>query len=95
MLLSQPVARKDCPAKSYLSVISKVSPHPVVESIVRKEGKYMNLVKRLIKEEEGQGMIEYVIIAAFISIIAIVTIKLIGPKVENVWTNVDNAMTNP
>jgi len=55
----------------------------------------MNLVKRLIKEEEGQGMIEYVIIAAFISIIAIATIKLIGPKVENVWTNVDSAMTNP
>ena len=53
----------------------------------------MNLVKRLIKEEEGQGMIEYVIIAAFISIIAIATIKLIGPKVQNVWNSVDNGLT--
>lgn len=52
----------------------------------------MNLVKRLIKEEEGQGMIEYVIIAAFISIVAIATIKLIGPKVENVWGNVNDGM---
>lgn len=52
----------------------------------------MNLLKRLVKEEEGQGMIEYVIIAAFISIIAIATIKLIGPKIQNVWTNVDGAL---
>jgi len=64
----------------------------VVESFVKKEGKYMNLVKRLIKEEEGQGMIEYVIIAAFISIIAIATIRVIGPKVQNVWKNVDNGL---
>lgn len=52
----------------------------------------MNLVKRLIKEEEGQGMIEYVIIAAFISIAAIVFIRQIGPKVNTVWSNVNNAL---
>ena len=53
----------------------------------------MNLVKRLIKEEEGQGMIEYVIIAAFISIIAIVVIRAIGPKINNVWQNVNSGLT--
>lgn len=54
----------------------------------------MNLLKRLVREEEGQGMIEYVIIAAFISIIAIATIRLIGPKVQNVWNNVNNGLTS-
>lgn len=54
----------------------------------------MNLVKRLIKEEEGQGMIEYVIIAAFISIVAILVIRAVGPKVNNVWENVNNGL-NP
>lgn len=54
----------------------------------------MNLLKRLAKEEEGQGMIEYVIIAAFISIVAIATIKLVGPKVQNTWNNVNDGM-NP
>jgi len=54
----------------------------------------MNLLKRLCTEEEGQGMIEYVIIAAFISIIAIATIRLVGPKVQNTWNKVDNGM-NP
>ena len=52
----------------------------------------MNLVKRLLKEEEGQGMIEYVIIAAFISIVAIVVIKAIGPKINNVWQNVNSSL---
>ena len=52
----------------------------------------MNLVKRLIKEEDGQGMIEYVIIAAGISIAAIVIIRAIGPKINTVWQNVNTAL---
>ena len=55
----------------------------------------MNLVKRLIKEEEGQGMIEYVIIAAFISIVAIVVIKAIGPRINDVWENVNSSLKQP
>ena len=70
-----------------------MSPHPVVESFVKKEGKYMNLVKRLIKEEEGQGMIEYVLIVALISIVAIVAINLVGGKVKNTWNSTENALT--
>lgn len=54
----------------------------------------MNLVKRLIKEEEGQGMIEYVLIVAFISIVAIVAIGLVGGKVKNIWNNTDSALGN-
>ncbi len=50
----------------------------------------MNLVKRLIKEEEGQGMIEYVLIVALISIVAIAVMKTVGDKVSNTWTNVGN-----
>jgi len=42
----------------------------------------MNLVKRLVKEEEGQGMIEYVLIVAFISIVAILLITGVGGKVK-------------
>ncbi len=52
----------------------------------------MNLVKRLWKEEEGQGMIEYVLIAAFVSIIAIVMVKAVGTKVNTVWTNMNSGL---
>ncbi len=54
----------------------------------------MNLVKRLIKEEEGQGMIEYVLIVAFISIIAIAAIMVVGGKVGDTWKKTENALTN-
>ena len=52
----------------------------------------MNLVKRLIKEEEGQGMIEYVLIVAFISIVAIALIMGVGGKVNEIWTNTNDAL---
>lgn len=52
----------------------------------------MNLVKRLIKEEEGQGMIEYVLIAAFVSIIAILMVKAVGGKVNGIWSNMNSGL---
>jgi pilus assembly protein Flp/PilA len=48
----------------------------------------MNLIKRLLKEEDGQGMIEYALIAALISIIAIAAIVLIGPNIRILWESV-------
>ena len=49
----------------------------------------MNLLNRLIREEEGQDIIEYVLIAAAISVIAIPIIPGIGTAVSNAWNNVN------
>ena len=54
----------------------------------------MDLIKRLWKEEEGQGMIEYVLIAAFISIIAIVLVRAVGGKVNGIWSNMNGAFNS-
>jgi Flp pilus assembly pilin Flp len=43
---------------------------------------------RLANEEDGQGLIEYVLIAGFISVIAIVAIQLTGTNVSALWDNV-------
>lgn len=57
-------------------------------------GKAMkNLIQRFIREEDGQDIIEYALLAAFISIAAILAIKAIGPKVNTYFTNVQNALT--
>ena len=48
----------------------------------------MNLLNRLIREEEGQDIIEYVLIAAAISVIAIPIVPGIGTAVSNAWNNV-------
>jgi pilus assembly protein Flp/PilA len=52
----------------------------------------MNFLKRLLREQDGQDMIEYALLAAFISIVAIVTLQAIGPLVSTVYTNIQNAL---
>jgi pilus assembly protein Flp/PilA len=48
---------------------------------------------KLVKEESGQDMVEYALLAAFISIIAIITIRNIGPLVDAVYQNVEASLT--
>ena len=47
----------------------------------------------VLKKDEGQDVVEYALLAAFISIVAIAVIKLIGPLVNTIYTNVKNALT--
>lgn len=42
----------------------------------------------LLKEESGQGMVEYGLIIALVAIVAIVGLGLIGPKLNNIFTNI-------
>jgi Flp pilus assembly pilin Flp len=53
----------------------------------------MRFLSKLIREEKGQDMVEYALLAAFISIVAIVTIRNIGPLVDAVYQNVQAALT--
>jgi Flp pilus assembly pilin Flp len=49
----------------------------------------MNLLNRLMREEEGQDIIEYVLIAAAISVIAIPIIPGIGTAINARWNGVN------
>ena len=51
------------------------------------------MLKRLLRDEKGQDMVEYALLAAFISIVAIVVIKAIGPLVNTIYQNVEDALT--
>ncbi len=52
----------------------------------------MNLIKRLIREEQGQDIIEYVLLAAGISIVAIPIIPGIGTAVNGLYGQVNTAV---
>jgi pilus assembly protein Flp/PilA len=47
---------------------------------------------RLLSREEGQDMIEYALLAALISIVAIAIIVLIGPYLKDLFQDVVNAL---
>jgi pilus assembly protein Flp/PilA len=48
----------------------------------------MSFVKRLIREEEGQGMAEYALILVLVSIVAVVALKAIGTEVDVVFNDI-------
>jgi pilus assembly protein Flp/PilA len=50
-----------------------------------------NLFARFVREEEGQDIIEYALLAAFISIVAWLILRDIGQDVQTMYSNVQNA----
>ncbi len=51
------------------------------------------LVARLkSRAEEGQGMVEYALILAFIAILVIVALKFLQPAISNTLNNVTNSL---
>jgi len=49
-----------------------------------------NLMTRFVREEEGQDIIEYALLAAFISISGYAILTSIGSQVNSVYTKVQN-----
>ena len=55
--------------------------------------KLYSFILTLTRDEEAQDMVEYALLAAFISIIAIIAIKAIGPLVKTIYEAVETALT--
>jgi pilus assembly protein Flp/PilA len=51
------------------------------------------LLARLIREEHGQDIIEYALLAAAISVVAIPTVPTIGSAVNNAYDDVKSKVT--
>jgi Flp pilus assembly pilin Flp len=51
------------------------------------------MLRKLFHDEKGQDMIEYALLGSFISIVAIVVIRAIGPLVTAIYTNIQSALT--
>lgn len=47
----------------------------------------------LVRDEKGQDMVEYALLASFISIVAIATLRLIGPLVNAIYVAIQAALT--
>ena len=52
------------------------------------------LIERLNEREEGQDMVEYALLAALISIVAIAIIVLIGPYLKDLFQDVVNGLNS-
>lgn len=54
----------------------------------------MDLLKRLVRDEEGQGLIEYALILVGIAVIVIVTLMTIGGQVSQVFQSIQDMFSN-
>jgi pilus assembly protein Flp/PilA len=52
----------------------------------------LDVAKRGLSRENGQGLVEYALILALISIVAIAVMKLIGGHIKTVLENVEDAL---
>jgi len=56
------------------------------------ESQVKNLLNRLMQEEAGQDVIEYGLLAAGISVVAITSITAVGSWVVTKWAAIDTAL---
>ncbi|PYR46147.1 MAG: Flp family type IVb pilin [Acidobacteria bacterium] len=52
------------------------------------------LLRRLIWEEQGQDLIEYALLAAFVALAATGMLILIGPQITTLYTSIHTQLTN-
>ncbi|MFT3890254.1 MAG: Flp family type IVb pilin [Anaerolineales bacterium] len=43
-------------------------------------------------QEKGQGMVEYAIILALVAIVVIAVVRLMGPKLGNTYSTIQNSL---
>ena len=53
----------------------------------------MEIMKRLVREEEGQGLVEYALIIALISIAAILVMPTVGSTISGIFQDIIDALT--
>ena len=51
-----------------------------------------NLFARFVREEEGQDLIEYSLLAALISVVCIEILRTLGTDINNLFTDISGAI---
>lgn len=55
----------------------------------------MEIMRRLVQEEEGQGLVEYALIIALISIVAIASLKPVGTWLTTTFGGISTELAKP
>ncbi|MEA5078586.1 hypothetical protein SDC9_82524 [bioreactor metagenome] len=46
-------------------------------------------------KEKGQGLIEYALILVLIAVVVIVVLRLLGPQIGGIFSNINSTISNP
>ncbi len=45
-----------------------------------------------VSKEKGQGLVEYAIIIAFVALVVISVVRLLGPRIGNTFSNIASSL---
>jgi pilus assembly protein Flp/PilA len=54
----------------------------------------MKNIKALLRNEEAQGMVEYILIIAVVALVAVVAVKLFGNKIKDIFLRKTEELEN-
>jgi len=54
--------------------------------------KFVEFLHRIVREEEGQDMVEYALILGLVSIVAVIAVTATGTAVNDIWEAVQAAV---
>jgi len=80
------------PIRSDANTTEKQYEESGMSIVISQQLKIQQWIEDLFKREEGQDMIEYALLAALISIVAIGIILLVGPYLKNLFQDVVNGL---
>ena len=65
-------------------------------NLVRKGGKKMELLKRLVTEEEGQDIVEYALMIGLVVVVIWVAVRATGvdTSVSTIWSKVGSSLNS-
>lgn len=53
---------------------------------------FRNYVLSILRNEKGQGMVEYALLVGLIAVVAIVALLALGPKIAQKFTDITNQL---
>ena len=53
----------------------------------------MELIRRFVREEEGQGLVEYALIIGLIAVVAIAALSLSGGSISKIFGNIGTTLS--
>jgi pilus assembly protein Flp/PilA len=64
----------------------KIERHSLMKKLIKKFAGF-------VKNEEGQGLVEYALILALVALLVIIALKFLGGTVANTYNNIGNALS--
>ncbi len=74
--------------------LTHTRPFPAIIGGSTRKGSTVNTFVSMLKDDEAQGLVEYALIIALVSIIAIAALKFLGGKASNTLNNAANSLSN-